>query len=448
VTGAINRLPDGLMEGILRLMGFFRREATLASGSVIFSSIDDTGLTIPAGTQVGYSQTTADGVIMHVFETTASVVIAEGDTESAPVQIAAIEAGVKPVISDGTILTILTPISRLFEATFDGAMVQGSDTESDEEFFNRATTYLASLSRSLANADQVTNYVLSTYSEAFRAKAYDLTRLQEFLIGQIKFESSTSEVHASVVPELATNYYYPTFYYSDETYEFIDVIEGSTPFGDTVNTYTRVRVSGTSVPDYDGVWETTGISGSAPGEYVAYDYGTGTATTTITSSVFDSKLEFLDQVAFSSDDSPGAITIFVSSGTGASLSASDKAVISDDIRQKTIAGLSVYVADVIVAPISVSADIKVKNGYGVLDVRDAVDDFLTAYLSPAEYPFTTIIRKNQLLSLIAQIDGVEYVDSLTLTSDNELISYVDSNDDIAFYFKGTLPSATVTVASV
>ncbi len=73
VTGSVNRLPDGLMEGILRLMGFYRSEATFASGSVIFTSIDTNGLFIPAGTQVSFTETTADGVVTHIYATTSSV---------------------------------------------------------------------------------------------------------------------------------------------------------------------------------------------------------------------------------------------------------------------------------------------------------------------------------------------------------------------------------------
>lgn len=442
VTGAVNRLPDGLMEGILRLMGFLRREATLASGSVIFSAIDDTGLTIPAGTQVGYNETTADGVVMHVFETTSSVVIAEGNTDSDPVQIAAIDAGTKPVISDGTAMIILTPISRLFEATFDGAMTQGSETETDEEFFNRGVTYLASLSRSLATAEQVTNYIVSTYGEAFRAKAYDLTRLQQFIPDVVVFDSGNN-VSASFAPETGSTL--KTLTFTDPDVEVVNVAASSTIFASPGTIVGNVRVTGSSKPDYDGIFAIDSVVG---GYELLYDYGAGTETASVSYPAQTPRVEFLSEVSLTEDDTAGSVTVFLSSSTGASLSFDDKAVIADDVRSKTIAGLNLYFADVIVAPLSVSVDIKVKSGYGELDVRTEVDDYLTAYLSPAQYPFTTIVRKNQLLSGVAQIAGVEYVDSLTLTSDDPLISYVDGSGDLNFYYKGVLPSANVTVASV
>lgn len=450
VTGSINRLPDGLMEGILRVMGFYRSEATFASGSVIFSAIDDTGLFIPAGTQVAFNETTAEGVVTHIYETLESSTIAEGDTDSSAVQIVAVDAGEKPVISDGTALTILTPIARLFSATFDGAFTQGSETETDEEFFNRAVTYLASLSLSLATADQVTNFVLTNYPEAYRAQAYDLTKLQQFLVQEIVFDGGDSLVHASCVPEVisATNYF-NTFKYANDGAEIFGVLESSTPWGASATPMTTIRITDSSEPDYDGIWGISGIENQFSGApYVAYDYGDGTSTTTISYPTTETKLEFLDQVLLDADDVLGSVTVFMCTSSGASLTAEDKALIADDIRGRSIAGLSVYVSDVILAPMSVDVDIKVLDGYSTLAVRTAVDDMLTAHLSPSQYPFTNLVRKNALISMVAQIEGVEYVDALTLTSDDADISTVNGEGDVEFIFKGTLPSASVTVVSI
>lgn len=450
VTGAVNRLPNGLMEGILRLMGFYRAEATLASGSVIFSSIDDTGLTIPAGTQVGFAETTADGEVLHVFETTSSMSIPEGSTESDPVQIAAVDAGRKPVITDGTSMIILTPITRLFEAIFDGELNQGSETENDDEFFNRATTYLSSLSRSLATADQVTNYVLSTYGDAFRVRAYDLTKLQKFVADEVVFDSTGVGASFNIESTSPTQTY-KTLDYTNSSSLVSETLLSTTPFADTETTYSYVRVQGTSVPDYDGVWQIDGTidtSDEPSSYYLIYDYGDGTATNQILYPTQTPTVEFLDQVAFDANDALGSITVFIGTSTGASLSAEDKANIADDIRDRSIAGLSVYVTDIIIAPITVEVEISVSEGYPTIEVRNAVDSYLTNFLSPETFQFGTIIRRNSVLSAISQIDGVAFVSTLTMTPDDENIAYLDLNNDIRFNFKGTLPQATVTVTSV
>ena len=353
------------------------------------------------------------------------------------------------MITDGSAMTILTPISRLFEATFDGSLTQGADSESDESFINRATTYLSSLSRSLATAEQVTNYVVSTYPDAFRVNAYDLTQLPKFVADEVVFASTT--VGASFnIEEVIPVEKYKVINYTNEDAQVEQTPLIGTPFYDTETLYTTIRVMDTSVPDYDGIWPMVGAiddTGAVFSYSLQYDYGSGTATTPISYPTQRPTVEFLNQVEFSADDALGSITVFVSGITGASVSAEDKAIIADDIRSKSIAGLNVYVTDVIVAPISVSVSIKILDGYSALEVRNAVDEYLTSYLSPAQYPFTNIIRQNALISQIAQIQGVDYVDSIELTSDNTDIAY-ESSGDIIFRFKGTLPSASATISSV
>lgn len=445
LTGAINRLPNSLIEGMLRLMGFYRRESTFASGNVIFTALDDDGLTIPAGTQLGYNETTEDEIVFHLFETTESVTIDAGDTQSVAVQIVATEAGEKPVIPDGESLIIITPIVRLLEAEFDGTLTQGTTTENDLSFFNRATTYLASLSRSLATSSQITDHILTTYTDTYRVGTYDLTRLIKLEADSLGKVPSTSTVRA-IFANTGSGYNYATY---DTTGRVIDVLPtASIP---DMSTSSVVRVTNTGIPDYEMIWGLTnnpGTSGSVTAEYTY----TGTASTVLTTANGNSPLvEILDTVAFTASDVPGAVTVFLSDSTGASLTAEQKGTIADDLRERCIAGLDVYVSDVILANITVTVSVAVLEGYSSLDVRTRVDDFLTEYLSPSGYPFTTLVRKNELIASVSQIAGVRYVDSLTMTVDadsSELASVNGTTGDIDFVFKGTLPVATVTSESV
>lgn len=450
VNGAVNRLPNGLMEGILRLMGFFRDEATFASGGVIFTTIDTAGLLIPAGTQVSFSETTDEGVITHVYETTAATTIPEGSSTTGVVQIVAVDAGEKPVIPDSTALSILTPIASLFTATFSGTFVQGTETEDDESFFRRASTYLSSLSRTLATSEQVTNYILTSYDDAYRVACYDLTRLQQFLATNVKYESSPDKVHASCVPEtIGGTDFFKTFSYEGDGATEVFLARANTPFASGAASVSAIRVFDTSKSGYEGSFDVTGITDpTSLSPYIAYDRVAGsTETATISYPTFSPKVEFLDQVALDASDVQGAITLFISSATGASLSAEDKAVIADDVRSRAIAGLSVFITDVILAPVTIDTTIKIVSGYSELEVRSAVDSYLTTAVSPSDYPFESLIRRNALISQVSQIAGVEYVDSLTLTSNNTALSTLDG-DDIVFKFKGTLPVANVTVSSI
>lgn len=445
ITGAVNRLPNSLIEGMLRLMGFYRRESTFASGHVIFTALDDDGLTIPAGTQLGYNETTEDEIIFHLFETTESATIDAGSTQSASIQIVATEAGEKPVIPDGESLIIITPIVRLLEAEFDGTLTQGTTTETDSSFFNRATTYLSSLSRSLATADQISDYILTTYLDTYRVATYDLTRLIKLEADSLGKVPSTSTVRA-IFANTGTGYNYATYTSNGRV---IDVLPtASLP---DMSATSVVRVTNTGIPDYELVWGLTnnpGTSGSVTAEYTY----TGTASTVLTTANGNSPLvEILDTVSLASSDVPGAVTIFLSDSTGASLTAEQKGVIADDIRERCIAGLEVYVTDAILANINVSITVAVLDGYSSLDVRTRVDDYLTTYLSPTTYPFMTLVRKNELIASVSQIAGVKYVDSLTMTVDTdsaELASVNGTTGDVEFVFKGTLPVANVTAESV
>jgi hypothetical protein len=442
VTGAINRLPNSLVEGLMRVMGFYRLESTFASGNVIFSAIDDSGLTIPAGTQVGYTEITDDQAILHIFETTVAVTISSGNTISAPTQIKANSSGAKPVIADGTVLTILSPIVRLIDAEFDGSLVQGKATETDAEFFSRARTYLGSLSRSLATATQTTDYILTNYSDTYRVATYDLTRF-------IKLEAdSLGRYSAGVVRAIFANTgtgYNAVSY--DSTGDSLYVLPtASLP---DMSASSTVRVTNTGVPDYETIWGISNNPATSGSVVAEYSYS-GTATTVLTTTGGQSPhVEILDTVAVDAADQVGAITIFLSDSSGASLTAEQKGVIADDIKDRCIGGLDVYVSDVILAYISITVSIAVLSGYSSIDVKTAVDAYVTNYLSPAEYPFATQIRKNQLIADIAQISGVDYVDTFDMTVDansTELASVVDG--DVVFNFKGTLPVASVTTESI
>lgn len=554
VTASINRLPDSLIEGMLRLLGFSRQEATFATGAVIFSTIDDAGLTIPAGTQVSYSEVLEDSTVVHIFETGLPATIDQGDSESAPVQIIASEVGVKPVIADGDYLTILTPIGRLLDAQFTGALVQGEDSESDFSFFNRASTYFASLSSSLTTATQTTAYVLSTYQDTYRVQAYDLRRLPVLRPTIIGYKDTGGFL--SIYPDPNGQVTYTSFQLDSQV---VDSFYSSKPISissaPAVDNATVVRVFDSTEPDYDGIYNVStgaktsgvtrftypvagserntfcfikvattenvavlsGLSVSIDGQqlfegdlvllknqttalengvYLASSstwvrlpemsdgttfYGAiyfivkqgvqngGTVWATnngisfIIGSVslsfvevnefpFSPKVEILDTVKVDAEDSLGAITIFLSDATGASLTAEQKSQVADDVSSRSIAGLSVYVTDVITAEITVNATIGVTEGFSKIDVKNAVTNYINNALSPGSFAFSPVIRKNVLIANIARIAGVDYVQNLDfgVASNSEAIASIDavSENDLLFNFTGTVPSATATIATI
>jgi hypothetical protein len=419
-TGAINRLTDGLMEGILRLLNFERDEQTFAGGLVSFVSIDDSGVTIPAGFQVAFSEVTATETIQHIFQTTESGQILLGQTVSSPVPVVAVEAGEKPAISDGDSMLVLSASNKILSCSFVGSINQGAAGESDASYFARGTTFLSSLSSALATVSQIDSFILSQFKEVFRTKSYDLTDMRE-ASGFTIFETS-GLMAASFSPVALSSLASPP-----EPGEVVRIY-GATPS----------YLNGNFIIDSIGGEPTTTI-------YFANTVGASSGESHNT--LF--KMQFLDDVQTTSEDALGSVISFITDLQGEDLSQAFRENIDSAVSDKTIAGLKYKTLNALQLPIEVNIVIAVSSGFSTLDVREAVDTAITQYLSPQQWDWSPIIRKNAVITRISQVPGVSYIDSLLLEIDeNEVLANINTEGDIVFRYKGTLPKANVIVGSI
>lgn len=111
-------------------------------------------------------------------------------------------------------------------------------------------------------------------------------------------------------------------------------------------------------------------------------------------------------------DNPGHVTVVVY-GAGGPLTSGQKADIQDSMELRALSNLVIHVVDPTVVTVNVTAAIKVKAGYVEADVIDAVEARLDNYLDPTVWPWAGVVRRNELISIIDQVDGVDYVDALT-----------------------------------
>ena len=170
-----NRLPNGLMEGLLALMGVTRNGATRSEATIEFEVVVTTGVTIVAGTVVSYDVYGDDGVLtQYLFETDADLEISPGFTTGTVTAFAATPSKYPDIIA-GTSLTLVSTTPYVISATLNSQAGTGTDAESDTEYFDRAVKYLASLSNALVTASQLSNFLAITYPSIGRAKVYDLT---------------------------------------------------------------------------------------------------------------------------------------------------------------------------------------------------------------------------------------------------------------------------------
>lgn len=176
----INRLPNGLMEGILNLLGFARNEAQFATGTATITTSINTGTVIPKGTVFTYD-VFEDGITTsYPFETNSDLVI--GSTfDEGEVAITATNAGQYPALLAGQTLTLVSQVPYVIAVELTDDIEVGADTENQTQFFNRGAQYLASLNATIATSAQMTNYISANYTTVPVFKVYDLVNSADML---------------------------------------------------------------------------------------------------------------------------------------------------------------------------------------------------------------------------------------------------------------------------
>ena len=111
-------------------------------------------------------------------------------------------------------------------------------------------------------------------------------------------------------------------------------------------------------------------------------------------------------------DNPGNVTVVVY-GDGAPLSSGQKTTLRDSLEQRALANLIIHVIDPTITTVNVTASVAVEATADEATVLQAVEDRIAEYLSPTTWPWAGTVRRNELISVIDQVPGVSYVDSIT-----------------------------------
>ena len=173
IATSINRLPNGLMEGMLRLLGFQRNEATFSTGTAQFTVSVNTGIVIPADTAITYNQLVDGLVTSYAFATDVDLVIANG-SDSGSVAITALTSGKYPSLLDNQALTLVSQVPYVLAIELTADLSTGADAETDAAFFDRGSQYFSSLNTTIATSTHMTNYISANYSTVPIFKVYDL----------------------------------------------------------------------------------------------------------------------------------------------------------------------------------------------------------------------------------------------------------------------------------
>jgi len=408
---AINRLPNRLMSGLMSILGFNRQEGVAAVVDVTFTLNSYQGGTVPAGTVVSFETFFEDELQEYAFQTLNAVEIAEvedpeanPDYPSAVITCSCLTLGIIPPISALTELNVISAGTNIFSAVVASPsnFANGVNPDADADYLSRAATYLRSLSSTLNKASQVDPFVTSSFPGIVgRVKSFDLTN-GNATSGDIsvKRTSQIIQTYRNSATSLAT-------------------IKTQAPHLFVVGDSIRLQGCGA----FDGDHNIVATSAST---IVFASVGSESASTVVSGS------------AFAGEEDPGHITIF-GYGLNSFLTAAEKQSIKADVQRSSVAGLSIDVLDPTLVNLNVTASIIISADYDSAILENSIKQALVDYLSPGRYPTNLDrIRPTQLISLIANVPGVVYVDSCTISPSGSgwLPKY---ENDLLFLNKGTLP---------
>lgn len=144
---AINRLPDGVVEVLLRLFGLERGNGTAPTALLNFHMVNDAGYTIPAGTAARLELPgDLDPII---FTTNTDLTINTGDTSGTVYATGDRYTTDANGVPDNTVLEMLDSIISVDFVDTEGAVIGGWEPETDDAFFTRGTVRLSRLNDTL-----------------------------------------------------------------------------------------------------------------------------------------------------------------------------------------------------------------------------------------------------------------------------------------------------------
>ena len=404
VAAAINRLPAGNVEGLLRLFGVERNSGTAPTATVNIVFIDASSRTIPAGTRFGYLDNTVAEPVLYIFETVDSVTTSAG---SITANIQGISFIKYPSISNGTQLQLLSAVSSIQSVTLTSNLSVGANPETQTEFINRGIAKFASLSESLATESQFAAYSLTNYSNVYRAKSFSRLKIETPI-------TSLTSSGASVTAEVASGH---------------GLVAGD-----------YVRVFNASDTTYDGYFEVQ----NADSTHVYWSQSVIHASASATGAILTSHA-LQDPVDGNYTPTNGYATLYVSDLDGASVSASTLAEIEEEITDKAIGGLIFRVDNAKVANLDIAVSYTLQSGNLATVVSNSVASAIESYVNPNSWPWSQDVYVNEIIALVDRVSGVERVVSVSITDPDNSGTVDGGTGDFLFDYVGVLPLATATV---
>lgn len=300
VIFAINRLPDGIFEALLKFFGLERDIGAPPTVTLKFELGDDLGSVIPAGTTVTIDLVDGQSVD---FSTDEELVVDEGffdGTITATSSQYTSDANGTPI---NTLTTIVDSIASVDYVRTTTVVTGGIDPEEDEDFFTRGTQTLQRLTGAL------------------------------------------------VLP-----YHFETFAVEQSYIERAYGIDNYNPTGDV------------------------GLDGPVGND-------------------------------------AGHMTIAVY-GENETVSAPNKTLLLNAMGDLAYANLILHVIDPQITEFDVTATVQINSAYDQATVIAAIEAELRVFYNPMTWNWGSIVRVNELIALISNVEGVDYVTGMSAPASN------------------------------
>lgn len=437
-----------------------------ATGNTTWTLIDTVGHTIPAGTTIGFRNTTNDLIL---FDTVSDVIIAPGDsvTAAGEVAIRAVDPGTGGNVLSGTV-SLITTLDWVSSIAIVGTTGGGIDAETNDVYLNRLSEELQELSTVPILPADFARAAKKADPGVFRALAIDMYLP---LNNMLTANEADIETDATGWAALANCTVTQSATFADNGTKSlrlsstaggnmsailvreVPVIPGETYTAIARERGASVRTCSVNIRWIDAshvfISDATGVGAvDATGAFTSYTaFGIAPSNAAYAKVWFSvlatggaSELHYVDKASLrhggSTDwvqggtliDPPKTVAVAAIDVDGNNVSTPIKNAIIAYINSKRETNWVTYAMDPNVTSIDVATNIKVLIGYDPTATETAVESALTDYLSKKNWGLDPAATKNrastwvdqqtvyinELIQLVSNVTGVDRVADLTV----------------------------------
>lgn len=395
------------------ILGLPPISAAAATADATFTLTDDDGHTIPEGTQLEV----VVGDTHYGFATTAELIVANGDT-AGTVEVSALVEGEEANSITGTV-EMIDSLTFVDSVALDAAPSGGVDAEDPDDYRDRLKAELGLLTpRPILPADvEVMARRVAGVDRAVAIDGHDI---------------GVDEVQSIIATGGTAGTF--TLTYSGQTTAAIAYNAAAAAVQTALEALSNIAVGDVTVTG--GPLPDTAVVVTFTGTLAKTDVATMTVTDSITDGT--AAVTVVTAGVAPSEDNEKTLSVAVVDENGAALSTEIKDEVATLLEAEREVNFIFYVIDPTLNPIAVDVDLVARPGFDVAGVDAAVVQAITDYLDPANWGLPaendnapggwrnqTTVRRFELITLVENIDSVDYVTALQLVAEGGSLGTAD-----------------------